>query len=477
MKSKVFFSGMWAVLCMFPAWAQMPLGPEITYQASIQQSGAPLNNTADFQFRLFTAPTGGTQIGSMQAINNLTVVDGQIMVELNFGAGAFSGDKRFLEIAVRSPAGSGLFTTLTPRQPLTAAPYALYALTGPGSGGPWATSGNNIFNTNTGNVGIGTSTPSGKLDIQGANNSNVLFARRTGGGLAHNMFIDGAGNGSMQFLDSTGTPRINLGASNSTYFNYGNVGIGTTSPFFRLTTVASFPSDGIGVIGSSPNAPAFSLGASGHGTSYLGMATDTFNFSTDAAPGDLVLLSPLGKRLLLQNGNARSSLAIVAGNVGIGTNSPGAKLDVNGTTRTQVLEITGADLAEKFPASETLEAGMVVAIDARNAGKLCLSRGAYNRCVAGVVSGANNFSVGAVLGNLPGHEDAPPIALSGRVYVQCDASAGAIELGDLLTTSDVPGHAMKATDRERSHGAVIGKAMGALPAGKQGLVLVLVNLQ
>lgn len=93
-----------------------------------------------------------------------------------------------------------------------------------------------------------------------------------------------------------------------------------------------------------------------------------------------------------------------------------------------------------------------------------------------IVSGANNFSVGAVLGNLPGCEDAPPIALSGRVYVRCDASAGAIEPGNLLTTSDTAGFAMRATYRERSHGAVIGKAMERLNSG-HGLVLVLVNLQ
>jgi hypothetical protein len=206
------------------------------------------------------------------------------------------------------------------------------------------------------------------------------------------------------------------------------------------------------------------------------MATDPFNFSSQAAPGDLVLLSPLDRKLLLQNGNSNAALAIAGGNVGIGTVAPAAKLHVNGTTRTSVLEITGADLAEKFPASEKLEPGMVVAIDPQNPGKLCLARGAYNRCVAGVVSGANNFSAGAVLGNLPGHEDAPPIALSGRVYVQCDASSAPIQPGDLLTTSETPGYAMKATDRDRSHGAVIGKAMERLENGR-GLVLALVNLQ
>jgi hypothetical protein len=157
------------------------------------------------------------------------------------------------------------------------------------------------------------------------------------------------------------------------------------------------------------------------------------------------------------------------GNINLVTN-PGA------ATRVNVLEITGADLAEKFQASEEIEPGMVVAIDSANHGEICLARGAYNRLVAGVVSGANNFSVGAVLGSLPGYEDAPPIALAGRVYVWCDASNGAIEAGDRLTTSDTPGHAMKVTDRERAHDAIIGKAMTGLGEGR-GLVLVLVNLQ
>jgi hypothetical protein len=69
-----------------------------------------------------------------------------------------------------------------------------------------------------------------------------------------------------------------------------------------------------------------------------------------------------------------------------------------------------------------------------------------------------------------------PVALTGRVYVHVDSTGGAIEPGDLLTTSDVPGHAMKVTDPTRSHGAIIGKAMSALAADERGMVLVLVNL-
>jgi hypothetical protein len=68
------------------------------------------------------------------------------------------------------------------------------------------------------------------------------------------------------------------------------------------------------------------------------------------------------------------------------------------------------------------------------------------------------------------------VALSGRVFVKADASAGPIRPGDLLTTSAVPGHAMKVADHDRAQGAVLGKAMTGLESGT-GLVLVLVTLQ
>jgi hypothetical protein len=69
-----------------------------------------------------------------------------------------------------------------------------------------------------------------------------------------------------------------------------------------------------------------------------------------------------------------------------------------------------------------------------------------------------------------------PVALSGRVYCWADASRAPIAPGDLLTTSDVPGHAMKATDYDRAQGAIVGKAMTSLAEGR-GLVLVLVRPQ
>jgi hypothetical protein len=68
------------------------------------------------------------------------------------------------------------------------------------------------------------------------------------------------------------------------------------------------------------------------------------------------------------------------------------------------------------------------------------------------------------------------VALTGRVYVQASSSNGAIQPGDLLTTSTIPGHAMKVTDHARAQGAILGKAMTGLSDGS-GMVLVLVTLQ
>jgi hypothetical protein len=158
-----------------------------------------------------------------------------------------------------------------------------------------------------------------------------------------------------------------------------------------------------------------------------------------------------------------------------------------GVVSVRVLEITGgADFAENFDVSVApesseamtkVEAGLVVSIDPTNPGKLQLSTQAYDSQVAGIISGAGGVKPGMVMsqqGTLA--EGKYPVALSGRVYCWVDASSGAVKPGDLLTTSATPGHAMKVTDREKAHGAIIGKAMTGLKEGK-GLVLVLVTLQ
>jgi hypothetical protein len=146
-----------------------------------------------------------------------------------------------------------------------------------------------------------------------------------------------------------------------------------------------------------------------------------------------------------------------------------------------VVEINGGmDLSEQFDidaGSGAVEPGMVVSIDPSVPGRLRPCAEAYDRRVAGVVSGAGGVNPGMVMGQrgsaLTGDY---PVALTGRVYCRADAAHGAIAPGDLLCASPTTGHAMKVTDFSRSQGAILGKAMSGLAEG-QGLVLVLVSLQ
>lgn len=449
------------------ASAQTPLGTEFTYQGSLALSGSPVTGTADFQFKLFGAVTGGSQIGTTQSVSNVTVTEGIFASTLDFGTTAFGADKRWLEVAVRSPAGSGSFVTLSPRQPLTAAPYALKTRGVDGfsldasDGSPTDA----LVVDADGKVGIGTAAPVKPLQVRA---DEPALALEDPGSAATQMGYVSFRNGTVETawtgFGTSGDPDFSivnarsngdivltpLGGGNVvagpiTATSAGLVGIGTTTPGRSLHIVADAPSVALQDPGSAATQTGYVSYFNGTSeTAWTGFGTaGSPDFSVvNARPGGDIVLTPLG----------------------------------GGAVRVPVLEITGADLAEKFPTSDQVEPGMVVAIDAEHAGHLCLARHAYNRRVAGVVSGANGFSVGAVLGNLPGGEQGPPIALSGRVYVWCDASFGSIEIGDLLTSSDTAGHAMKAADSERARGAIIGKAMGSLEDGR-GLVMVLVNLQ
>lgn len=137
----------------------------------------------------------------------------------------------------------------------------------------------------------------------------------------------------------------------------------------------------------------------------------------------------------------------------------------------------GADLAEPFDVSgQNIPKGAVMIIDDANPGRLKMSSEAYDTRVAGIVSGANGIAPGIHLKQAGKMESGENIALSGRVYALADAGGAPIKPGDLLTTSATPGHVMKASDPARATGAIIGKAMSALPSGT-GYVLVLVNLQ
>lgn len=139
----------------------------------------------------------------------------------------------------------------------------------------------------------------------------------------------------------------------------------------------------------------------------------------------------------------------------------------------------GCDLAEPFPfsaAEQEIPQGAVVVIDDANPGRLKMSDQRYDTRVAGIVSGANGINPGIQMHQEGVLEGGKNVALTGRVYVQADTSNGAIKPGDLLTTSGLPGHAMRVSDHAKAQGAILGKAMTGLSDGN-GMVLVLVSLQ
>jgi Alpha galactosidase A len=103
-----------------------PLGTAFNYQGRLQQSGNPANGLYDFQFSLWDDVGSGTLVGATQAVMGITVNNGLFGAPLDFGPGPFNGSARWLEVGMRTN-GGGLFSALSPRQPLLPMPYALMA--------------------------------------------------------------------------------------------------------------------------------------------------------------------------------------------------------------------------------------------------------------------------------------------------------------------------------------------------------------
>lgn len=140
------------------------------------------------------------------------------------------------------------------------------------------------------------------------------------------------------------------------------------------------------------------------------------------------------------------------------------------------LRLTNADCAEEWdiaPAQQALP-GSVMVLDDEGRLEVCTS--GYDRKVVGVLSGAGQYRPAIVLDRQGDTTDRRNLAVLGKVYCMADASYGPISVGDLLTSSPTPAHAMRSGDRERSFGSVIGKALGPLPDGN-GLIPILVALQ
>lgn len=419
------------------------VGTSFSFQGLLEQGGGSVTGTCDMGFRLYDAETAGNQVGPSLS-QTIEVAEGVFSTYLDFGSRRFLGAARWLETDVRCPAGTGDFTTLSPRTLLPATPYAMGLVPG-------------IELQGDAEVGLygdlfKVTATSGRRAITGqANASNgqaIHGAARATSGVNYGVFA---------FTDSAD--------------GYGG--------YFINNGSGSGNGTGVYARGHGGAAPDIILGTDG--TS--GGVGDNATIASD--PGnvwsDFVIRGQDKVQVIIgDNGldNSESYFSITsAGNGAVFFAYP------NGTVSVPVLQITGgSDLSEQFDVSSSTddlepEPGMVVSIDVDDPGKLVVSDVTYDRTVAGVISGAGGVDTGMLMGHDGTLADGEyPVALTGRVYVWADASYGVIQPGDLLTTSNTPGHAMKVTDHEAAQGAILGKAMTSLDAG-QGLILVLVTLQ
>ncbi len=432
---------------VFTSPSGTPVSAAITYQGQLKQSGSPANGNFDFQFVLYDAASSGSQQGATLKVNNLAVNNGLFNVQLDFGQGVFSGEARFLEVGVKPAGSANTYTVLSPRTELSTVPYAQWATQATALSSPDGTPQNAAYVDNDGIVhvragGEGRLRFDNQPELWGEINrwfnrfeilAPDIISLAIGGVANEKVKVDNGGltvNGTLRatsfaapdgdpnnavYIDNDGIMHIRAGGEGRLRFDNQPELWGEINRWFNRFEILA------------PDIISFAIG---------GVANE---------------------KMKVDNGG----------------------LTVNGTTRTQILQITGgSDLAELFSQADGafVEPGTVMVIDPEHAGKLMMSTSAYDRKVAGIISGAGDVNPGLTLqqeGVLDGNL---PVAIAGRVYVKAEALSSAIEPGDLLTTSDMAGYAMKASNDDLSHGAIIGKAMTGLQDGT-GLVLVLVNLQ
>ena len=341
-----------------------------------------------------------------------------------------------------------------------------------------ATTGGNIDLIVEGSVGIGTVTPSHKLQISDIDTA----ASRAGLSVVQSGAITGTGYGG--YFTKTGASTTNVGlyasATDATN-NYGlivengNVGIGTTNPSFGLDLVPGFSGDGVRLQTPGANSAVFRIdNPAGTVSSLFGVALSPNMLLAGTVANDLVIRS--------DNGNFLFGSAIIGefmritntGNVGIGTTNPqGYQLYVNGnqyingTLTIPVPGAIGGDIAEYIEALDS-EAADVVIIDTGNNQGVQRSTRAYDYRVAGVISGRPAFLIGNK------SENSKPLALAGQVKCKVTTEGGAIKRGDLLVTSSKAGYAMRGDVDKIKPGMLIGKALEPLEKG-EGKIAVLIT--
>ena len=294
-------------LCMAGVAWSAPMGTAFTYQGRLSDANSPADGLYDFEFEVYDALDGGTQQGSTISKDDVDVIDSYFTAELDFGSSVFTGDARWLQVAVRPGASSDPcdFATLSPRQELTPTPHAIYAENA-GSDNDWAVSGDDMYSIHSGNVGVGTTTPAHKLEVKAPTNQALRLSTES---TNSHVDIQGTptGSGSMRLNVFGGANAITFNVNNTEKVRMnsnGDVGIGTASPGARLEVNGQ-----VKITGGSPGADKVLTSDAG------GLAT----WQTPSATADSDWQV-----------SGSDMYSIPSGNVGIGTTSPAAKLDVSG---------------------------------------------------------------------------------------------------------------------------------------------------
>jgi hypothetical protein len=441
MRTPVFVFAMVLMLSVASNSPAQTLGSGFTYQGTFADNNAPANGNYDFEFALYPAAVGGNAL-QISSQTNVAVNGGLINTVIDFGAAAFDGTVKFVEVRVR-PAGSvDPYEVLSPRQALTGVPYALGlpmpfhrtvstgavpAFVIASSDGGTAIEGivlnpNSIFPAVSGRSYIGAA-------VQGT----ALSA----GGIAVNGVSEGEGTGVRgQCLGGTFGSTCD-GVRGISSYGIGVHGVGAVGGWFQG-----------GVIGVRAHANvASSL------TSSLAVV-NIHNFGDNGSVGNLINASVPGE----------SSANFVFRVDGVG------RVFADGGYSTG-----GADVAEYVPATELLEAGDVAEIDAVHGKALRKSSRSNSVGVAGVVSTQPGLTLNGSMSEQETQKGVPRLALVGRVPVKTTNENGAIHAGDLLVSASRSGHAMRASENPLP-GTVIGKAMESLE-GDSGVIEMLVMLR
>jgi len=355
-----------------------------------------------------------------------------------------------------------------------------------------------------GNIGIGTPTPDQKLHVKGIAHFDVgtghIHMSTPGGWPGMIAFAKNGNRRDIQFYDDVMTIAVSdseLAPPNTNGITIGEngslgVGIGHALPGEKLQVAGNILTTGNIYMPSNSsiyNTDGKDVFHTGWRSLFGGYTVINSGYGWES--GEPVSIVAGSNGVFITKGDASGSpyaetlMKIdTSGNVGIGTPDPVRKLTVRGnlllqsqSTGADVVELgEGLDYAEGFnvSGSERVGPGSVLVIDPDHPGKLTPSSTPYDTKVAGIVAGAKGMGSGVRLGvGLFDHD----VALAGRVYCNVDARWGDVAPGDLLTTSSLPGYAMKVVDSSRAQGAILGKAMQRLEKGRKGQILVLVTLQ